>query len=90
MQQYLPIDIARNKKIAKVSLWIGGALCSLALAVFLFFLIMSMTLWYNPNNSMGLIMPMAVTIFILAPVFLLGLTLIIYGVQKNKNKKMRA
>ena len=89
MQKYIPIDmdIKRNKKRAKISIWIGSILCSGSLLFFLVWLIMTLVLGspqqFGPMTFLPL---MAITIFVLVPVCLAGLLLITYGVVlKQKN-----
>lgn len=85
MQQRPLMDIERDKKRPKAGIWIGSILCVGSFVFFLVWLIMILVLGPPQKNQMTFIPLMAITMFILAPLFLLGLALVFYGVLKQKN-----
>ena len=79
----------KDIKKAKVSIWSGIILCVISLAIFLAGFIMLATSESINKTGGGIagVPLVAVTICFLAPAFLVGLTLIFYGILKLKSVK---
>ena len=81
-------EAVENKKKAKIGLWIGGILSSLSLLQFLIgYVLLATSEEYKQGYDMSALPHIAVTITILIPILLIGLTFITYGILKLKNIK---